>query len=116
MPPESSLDLKQQFSMEGRSTSWAPTTEARILDEVAQVDRLSLTTLNVECRETVCELRMTFPSGDDLSASRESLLALEQIDSFRRVVSTVVMGPSPEANFYFERAMNRARNRGDSEL
>lgn len=106
------IRLQDRFAAETRDSEWALATEARLLDEVAQADRLSLTTVQVECRETVCHLRMTFPLREDLNRADEWLRNLNEISGFERVVPIVVMRQSPEANLYFERRLSETQSAG----
>jgi hypothetical protein len=54
--------LATSFAVESRDRTWAETTEAELSNRIAQTAGLELTTLRIECRETVCRIDFTFPS------------------------------------------------------
>jgi len=61
--------LSPTFRSETRDRTWAETAEAEISSRIAQAASLELTTLRVECRETVCRIDFTFPSRENLQTS-----------------------------------------------
>ncbi|HUQ50806.1 MAG TPA: hypothetical protein VM692_01210 [Gammaproteobacteria bacterium] len=61
--------LAPLFMSASRDRTWAETAEAELSSRIAQVAGLELTTLRIECRETVCRIDFTFPSPEYLETS-----------------------------------------------
>ena len=55
---------ERQFAGETVDRDWAPRVEAQILSGFAQQTGLKLTSLQVECRATLCRVQMTQPTRD----------------------------------------------------
>jgi hypothetical protein len=61
------------FQLETRNDVWAAATEATLLDGVAQIPGLpTITSIGVECRESLCRLVITFPLQDSSGGGRPS--------------------------------------------
>lgn len=58
------LTLSLSFSIEAKDPSWSAATEARILSEISQLAGLSLISIAVECRATLCQVQATLPKID----------------------------------------------------
>jgi hypothetical protein len=54
---------EREFAEEPVDTSWAPGAEADLLAQFAQIPRLALIDLQVECRSTMCRVQLTQPRG-----------------------------------------------------
>jgi hypothetical protein len=54
--------LTLKFLGEGRDASWSAATESQILTELSQLVGLSLISIEVECRTTLCRVQPTFPT------------------------------------------------------
>ena len=50
------------FASESRDPSWSDFTEAQILGEISRLSGLSLITINVECKTTLCRVQSAFPT------------------------------------------------------
>ena len=62
-PPPQLIEGEREFAAEPVDAAWAPGAEADMLAKFAQMPRLSLIDLQVECRSTMCRLQLTQPSG-----------------------------------------------------
>lgn len=52
-----------EFAVQSRDTTWAASTESQILGSLTQLSaEVTVSGLNVECRETLCRLQIAFPS------------------------------------------------------
>jgi len=63
-PPEL-VEGERAFSAERVDATWAPGAEADILAKFAQMRGLALTSLQVECRSTMCRLQVASPISPD---------------------------------------------------
>jgi|SRR5688572_15227373 len=52
-----------EFAAEPVDAAWAPGAEADLLAQFAQIPRLALIDLQVECRSTMCRVQLTQPRG-----------------------------------------------------
>lgn len=62
LPPQL-VEGEREFAGEPIDAAWAPGAEANLLAKFAQMPGLALIDLQVECRSTMCRLRLTQPSG-----------------------------------------------------
>jgi hypothetical protein len=62
-PPAQLIEGEREFAAEPVDAAWAPGAEADLLAKFAQMPRLSLIDLQVECRSTMCRLQLTQPGG-----------------------------------------------------
>jgi hypothetical protein len=67
-PPPALIEGEREFAAEPVDAIWAPGAEADLLAKFAQMPRLSLIDLQVECRSTMCRLQLTQPSGAPATA------------------------------------------------
>jgi hypothetical protein len=67
-PPPQLIEGEREFAAEPVDAIWAPGAEADLLAKFAQMPRLSLIDLQVECRSTMCRLQLTQPSGAPATA------------------------------------------------
>lgn len=56
--------LTSSFAAEATDPSWSDFAEARILGEISRLGGLSLITIDVECRTTLCRVQSVFPTSD----------------------------------------------------
>ena len=98
-------ELETQFSSEGTDPSWSASTESRILSEVAQVASLAVTSLEVECRETICRLKLFYPPGTDTLSSAGRFEPLADVLGFADPTEVVTVGETgvPMSLVYFQR-------------
>lgn len=55
------LETEREFAAQNTDPDWSTATEARILDQIAGIPGLSLASLNVECRTTLCRVQFVQP-------------------------------------------------------
>jgi len=98
-------ELETRFSSEGRDPSWSASTESRILSEVAQVANLAVTSHEVECRETICRLKLFYPIGTDTLSSAGRFEPLADVLGFDDSTQVVTLGETgvPMSLVYFQR-------------
>ena len=58
------------FAAESKHPSWSDVTEAQILGEISRLGGLSLVTIDVECRTTLCRVQSAFPTTDARARQR----------------------------------------------
>jgi hypothetical protein len=76
-------ELESRFAAEGTDAGWSDGMEAQILDQVSQITGLRLVSVEAECRETVCRLKLFYPAGTNSLAS---------LDQFRPIASRIGLG------------------------
>jgi hypothetical protein len=59
--PQGLVEEERAFSAERVDATWAPGAEAGVLAKFAQTGGLALTSLQVECRSTMCRLQVASP-------------------------------------------------------
>jgi hypothetical protein len=93
--------LATAFAVESRDRTWAETTEAELSNRIAQVAGLELTTLRIECRETVCRIDFTFPSRAYLETSGGDL-AIGALGGTRRYETgdLILVGDNGTLTYY----------------
>jgi hypothetical protein len=62
------------FATESRDPAWSDFTEAQILGEIARLSGLSLITIDVECKTTLCRVQSAFPTTN--ARARQRLLGV----------------------------------------
>jgi hypothetical protein len=62
------------FATERKDPSWSDFTEAQILGEISRLSGLSLVTITVECRTTLCRVQSAFPTAD--ARARQRILSV----------------------------------------
>ncbi len=82
--------LRLAFEAEGRDAGGAEDKEARILSQIALAG-LALTRLEVQCRETICRVRL-FPS------SNASLDTSELVSELEGIRGLTAFSPGPRVN------------------
>jgi hypothetical protein len=76
--------LTLSFAAESKDPSWSDFMEAQILGAISRLSGLSLVTIDVECRRTLCRVQSAFPSTD--ARARQRILG---------VASTLGLAPRP---------------------
>lgn len=77
-------EAEQRFGSEIRDQAWAGSAEAGIVGLLALIPDLGLIAVDVECRQSLCRLRLLFPAG------AQTTYALRQI---HRLSADVGLGP-----------------------
>lgn len=62
--------LTASFAVEPTDPSWSDFAEAQILSEISRLGGLSLITIDVQCRTTLCRVQSVFPSTDARARQR----------------------------------------------
>jgi hypothetical protein len=62
--------LASSFAAEGADPSWSDLAQAQILGEISRLSGLSLITIDVECRTTLCRVQSVFPTTDARARQR----------------------------------------------
>ena len=107
--------LSMRFESESRDENWANATERIVVDGLTQISGVTtVTSLTVDCRETVCRLQMAFPSRDYVPTQgppeRDAALVsdvfvplLERAGLRRLIVPYPRRTDLPERTYYFVR-------------
>ena len=77
--------LRRRYESESRHREWADSTEGYLLGHIAQTAGLTVTTLQVECRQTTCRVQIRFPSEADFRASAGLLGAVGEVQRARNL-------------------------------
>jgi hypothetical protein len=87
-PPEL-VQGERQFAAESVDTTWASGAEADILAKFAQMSGLALTSLQVECRSTMCRLQVASPISPNPASPPFNIL-VDSLDLEPRWMMAVV--------------------------
>ncbi|HUF73207.1 MAG TPA: hypothetical protein VMR74_09935 [Gammaproteobacteria bacterium] len=68
-------EAEQRFALEQRDPAWSAPTEARILGNLSLISNLALLHVDVECRESLCRVRLLFPPGGETTYSMRQMYA-----------------------------------------
>lgn len=85
------VDVESQFRTESADPDWSGQMESRILDQVARLGELSLVTLEAECRETICRLKLFYPPGTNALSTVDRLKPLATELGFSHVVAAATL-------------------------
>jgi hypothetical protein len=98
-------ELESRFAAEGNDASWSDGMEAQILDQVSQIAGLRLVSVEAECRETVCRLKLFYPAGTNSLASLEQFRPIASRIGLGQVVEVATIGDDgvPVSLLYFVR-------------
>ncbi len=98
-------DVESRFSTEGVDADWSDSMEARILDQISQVTGLGLVALDAECRETICRVKLFYPTGTDALSSLDNLKPIARRIGFGDAVEVATIGEAgvPISLLYFLR-------------
>lgn len=66
----------EAFALETRAAAWAAPLERSILATLAETPGLALSSVQVECRETVCRVQLVSASGEDFRGAHDRLRGL----------------------------------------
>jgi hypothetical protein len=70
------MDLELKFRTESGDPAWSSGMESQILERVARIGDLRLVTLDAECRETICRVKLFHPPRTNALSSLEQLRPL----------------------------------------
>jgi hypothetical protein len=77
-------EAEDRFALQIRDPAWADSAESGIVGLLSQIPDIGLMTIEVECRKSLCRLRLLFPSG------AHTTYALRQI---HRLSKSAGLGP-----------------------
>jgi len=99
------VDMELQFRTEGTDAEWSRRMESRIFDQVSQVSGLRLVTLEAECRETICRIKLFYPPNANALSSLEQLKPLATQLGFSHMVeaATIEENDVPMSLLYLQR-------------
>jgi len=83
---QSAMETAVEHALEDRDPSWSAAMEARILGQLAQSPGLAVSSVEADCRQTICRLRLIHPIGGrarpaQLNTLLETLGFLPRLDS-----------------------------------
>ena len=98
-------DLARTFPTQARDAEWADATEALILRRLTQAQGLALSDLGVECRDTICHVRLAFPSKQyqDATGNRLAADALHELPGFAQGAQVDTGETEPTIDYYIQR-------------
>jgi hypothetical protein len=107
------LETERTFAAEQRDANWSTEAETRILAKFAEVPGLELASVDVECRQTLCRLRLvssrTVPQRPPTAEELAKLRAGPQLPGIAELVRETgmhgvwVWGLNPVSMAYLER-------------
>ena len=97
--------LERTFPSQTRDVEWAESAEALILRRLTQAQGLALSDLGVECRDTICHVRLAFPSKQyqDATGSRITADALRELPGFAQGSRIIPGEADPTIDYYIQR-------------
>ena len=100
-----SADLERTFPTQARNAEWADATEALVLRRLTQAQGLALSELGVECRDTICHIRLAFPSRryQDATGNRLAADALKELPEFAQGAQIIPGEAAPTIDYYIQR-------------
>jgi hypothetical protein len=98
-------DVELRFRTEGTDPTWSRRMESQILDQVSQVSGLSLVTLDAECRETICRVKLFYPARTNALSSLDQLKPIAKQLGFGHIVQAATIGEDdvPMSLIYLQR-------------
>lgn len=101
----SSSSLDSAFVTQTRDAEWAQATESLILRRLAQAPGLELAELGVECRDTICHIRLAFPSREyqEIAGNRLAADALNELPGFAPGGKILPPRDAPTVDYYLQR-------------
>ena len=98
-------DVELRFRTETADPTWSTQMESQILDQVSQVRGLSLVTLEAECRETICRLKLVYPPGTNALSSSEQWRPVARQLGFGQIVEAATLAEDgvPMSLLYLQR-------------
>lgn len=98
-------DAEQRFRTEGADPAWSKQMQSQILDQVSQLSGLSLVTLEAECRETICRLKLFYPPRTNALSAMEQLKPVARQLGFGQIVEAATLAEDgvPMSLLYLQR-------------
>jgi hypothetical protein len=100
-----SSDLERTFPTQARDAEWAEATEALILRRLTQAQGLALSELGVECRDTICYVRLAYPTKvyQEATGNRLTADALLDLPGFAQGAQLIPSDTDPTMEYYIQR-------------
>jgi hypothetical protein len=97
--------LERTFPTQARDAGWAEGAEALIQRRLSQAQGLALAELGVECRDTICRIRLAFPSTEYQQAKGDRLAAdaLHELPGFAQGAQIVPGDADATTDYYIQR-------------
>ncbi len=97
-------DLPSAHAKQARNPTWAQAAEAAILNQLAQATGLEVLDFLVDCRETICRLRLVFPTEEYERTSGMSLVskALNEMPPFSTSGLILTHDGTPTLEYYLQ--------------
>ncbi len=97
--------LERTFPTQARDAEWAEGAEALIQRRLSQAQGLALAELGVECRDTICHVRLAFPSKEYRQAkgNRFAADALNELPGFAPGAQIIPGETDPTMDYYVQR-------------
>jgi hypothetical protein len=101
----SSSSLDSAFVTQTRDPKWAEATEAYLLRRLAETPGLELSEFGVECRDTICHIRLVFPTREyqEATGNRLAADALNELPVFAPGGKIIPPGGEPTVDYYLQR-------------
>ena len=100
-----SSDLDSAFVTQTRDPDWAEAAETLITQRLAQAVGLALSELGVECRDTICHIRLVFPTREyqEAMGNRLAADALNELPGFSQGGKIIPPQDQPTMDYYLQR-------------
>jgi hypothetical protein len=101
----SSSELASAFGTQTRDPEWAAAAETLILQRLADAPGLALSELGVECRDTVCHVRLAFPTRQYQETAGNTLAAdaLDELPGFAPGAKLIRSRDKATMEYYVQR-------------
>jgi hypothetical protein len=101
----SNSTLDRVFLEQGRAPAWAADAEALILRRLTEAPSLRLSSLTVECRDTICHIDLVFPTlaYQNDAGNRLAADALKDLPGFSSGAKIVPSHNAPSMAYYIQR-------------
>lgn len=97
--------LDSAFDTQTRDSEWADDAEALILGRLTGAPGLTLSGLDVECRDTICHISLVFPSREyqEAEGNRLAADALNELPDFAEGGKIIPPRNEPTMDYYLQR-------------
>ncbi len=97
--------LERTFPTQTRDVEWAEFAEALILRRLTEAQGLALSELGVECRDTICHIRLAYPTAEyqEATGNRLTADALSDLTGFARGAQLISSDTDPTTEYYIQR-------------
>ncbi len=98
---------ESEFQQQPRNAIWASETEAYLVQRLAEAPGLELSELGIECRDTICHIRLIFPTKEyqEAAGNRLAAEALNELPIFAPGSRIIAPRNRPVTEYYFQRRL-----------